>query len=134
MTKPIRLALERTLALLFSLLLPATGRRRGPGRPGHAPTPPCTLSGLRLLIHRTAVPGLSVALPAKSRARTGTGAGTPTPLHGAGPLVRPYLLAHERWQRQAERRAALVLALEGIDVGPWVIHGHRVGAPAGVAA
>jgi hypothetical protein len=132
MTKPIRLALERTLALLFSLLLPAIGRRRGLGRPGHVPTPPRTLSGLRLLIHRTAVPGLCAAPPAKSRTRTGTG--IPTPLHDTGPLVRPYLLAHERWQRQAERRAALVLALEGVDVGPWVIHGHRVGAPTGVAA
>ncbi|MGX4691250.1 hypothetical protein [Streptomyces sp. JNUCC 63] len=132
MTKPIRLALERTLALLFSLLLPATGRRRRMGRPGHAPTSPHTLPGLRLLIHRTAVPGLCAALPAKPRARTGTG--TPTLLHDTGPLVRPYLLAHERWQRQTERRAALVLALEGIDVGPWVIHGHRVGTPTGVAA
>jgi hypothetical protein len=58
-------------------------------------------------------------------------------LDGTGPLVRPYLLAHERRQRQTERRAALVLALEGIDIGPWVIHGHRIGAPAaplGVAA
>ncbi|MBR7678254.1 hypothetical protein [Streptomyces daliensis] len=50
----------------------------------------------------------------------------------AGPLVRPYFLAHER----QERRTALALALDGVDVGPWVIHGHPVGAPAavGVAA
>jgi hypothetical protein len=52
--------------------------------------------------------------------------------------VRPYLIAHE----QRMRRRALVLALDGIDVGPQVIHGHRVGepvvrrvsAPMGVAA
>ncbi|OEU96344.1 hypothetical protein [Streptomyces oceani] len=48
-----------------------------------------------------------------------------------GPLVRPYLLA---WERQ-ERRTALELALDGVDTGPWVIHGHRVGSPVvGVAA
>jgi hypothetical protein len=27
------------------------------------------------------------------------------------------------------RRRALVLALDGIDVGPTVIHGHRIGRP-----
>ncbi|WP_327344316.1 hypothetical protein [Streptomyces europaeiscabiei] len=27
------------------------------------------------------------------------------------------------------RRRALVLALDGIDVGPRVIHGHRIGSP-----
>jgi hypothetical protein len=27
------------------------------------------------------------------------------------------------------RRRALVLALDGIDVGPMVIHGHRIGRP-----
>ncbi|MFJ8675531.1 hypothetical protein [Streptomyces sp. NPDC093589] len=53
------------------------------------------------------------------------------PFDDAGPLVRPYLLAYE----QQERRTALALALDGIDVGPWVIHGHTVGAPVmGVAA
>ncbi|MEU8906408.1 hypothetical protein [Streptomyces mirabilis] len=49
--------------------------------------------------------------------------------------IRPYLVAHE----QRSRRTALALALDGIDVGPEVIHGHRVGspvpaAPMGVAA
>ncbi|PJE97416.1 hypothetical protein CUT44_12065 [Streptomyces carminius] len=42
------------------------------------------------------------------------------------PLVRPYVVAHE----QGERRRALALALDGIDVGPPVIHGVRVGAAA----
>ncbi|GAA0924523.1 hypothetical protein [Streptomyces thermoalcalitolerans] len=135
MPKPIWCAVERTRALilpLLSLLLPATGRRRRPGRPRHAPASPRTLSGLRLLIRHTAVPGLCAALPARPRTRTRSE--TSAPLQDTGPLVRPYLLAHERWQRQEERRAALVLALEGIDVGPWVIHGHRVGAPVGAAA
>ncbi|WP_236560690.1 hypothetical protein [Streptomyces sp. F-3] len=134
MPKPMRPALERTRApilSLLSLLLPATGRRRRPRRPGHAPASPRTLSGLRLLIRHTAVPGLCAALP---RPRTRTRPETSAPLQDTGPLVRPYLLAHERLQRQEERRAALVLALEGIDVGPWVIHGHRIGTPVGVAA
>ncbi|MFP1625783.1 hypothetical protein ACLB9X_11545 [Streptomyces sp. 5K101] len=49
----------------------------------------------------------------------------------SGPFVRPYLVAHE----QQERRNALELALDGVDVGPWVIHGHEVGMPVmGVAA
>lgn len=39
--------------------------------------------------------------------------------------VRPYLVAHE----QRSRRTALALALDGIDVRPRVIHGHRVGSP-----
>ncbi|MBA4864415.1 hypothetical protein H1V43_24280 [Streptomyces sp. PSKA54] len=47
-------------------------------------------------------------------------------------LVRPYLVAHEERERQRERRLALLLALDGVDVGPDVIHGVRVGV--GVAA
>ena len=42
----------------------------------------------------------------------------------ASPLVRPYVVAYEQY----ERRRALALALDGIDVGPSVIHGVRVGA------
>ncbi|MFC5801419.1 hypothetical protein [Streptomyces formicae] len=48
------------------------------------------------------------------------------------PLVRPYLLAHERCQaearRQRARRRALWLAVHGVDVGPRVIHGREVAA------
>ncbi|MET8247331.1 hypothetical protein ABZV31_24650 [Streptomyces sp. NPDC005202] len=131
MPKPIRLALERTLALLLPILIPATGRRRR-NRPGLAPASPRTLSGLRLLIRRTAPPGLLAGLPAKPR--NGVRTHVSSLLDDPGPLVRPYLLAHERRQQQLERRAALVLALDGIDVGPWVIHGHRIGTPVGVAA
>ncbi|SFJ80660.1 hypothetical protein [Streptomyces pini] len=43
--------------------------------------------------------------------------------HDPTPLVRPYVVAYE----QQERRRALALALDGIDVGPPVIHGVRVG-------
>ncbi|WP_344320524.1 hypothetical protein [Streptomyces macrosporus] len=47
------------------------------------------------------------------------------PADGDGsPLVRPYLIAYEQY----ERRRALVSALDGVDVGPSVIHGVRVGA------
>ncbi|WP_433451572.1 hypothetical protein ACQPXS_25480 [Streptomyces sp. CA-142005] len=137
MSKPIRHALERTLALVLALLLPATGRRRCPGRPRCAHAAPRTLSGLRLFVHRAAAPTLSGALLVRVKSRTAKRTQLATPLHDTGPLVRPYLLAHERQQQQTERRAALVLALEGIDVGPWVIHGHRIGSPAvslGVAA
>lgn len=42
-----------------------------------------------------------------------------------GPLARPYLLAYERDNRQAIRRLALELALDGVDIGPTVIHGVR---------
>ncbi|MDQ0943391.1 hypothetical protein [Streptomyces sp. V1I1] len=41
------------------------------------------------------------------------------------PLVRPYLVAHER-QQQAMRRA-LWLAVHGVDIGPRPIHGVQVG-------
>ncbi|MFE7810524.1 hypothetical protein ACFU5P_00730 [Streptomyces sp. NPDC057433] len=68
---------------------------------------------------------MSEALLAKARAARWAEACAP--LQDAGPLVRPYLLAHERRQRQQARRTALVLALDGIDIGPGVIHGHRVG-------
>jgi hypothetical protein len=61
--------------------------------------------------------------------------GLDTPLDGSAvALVRPYLVAYEqREQRreralQRERRRALLLALDGVDVGPDVIHGVRVGA------
>lgn len=137
MLKPIRHALERALALILALLFPATGRRRRRGRSGPAHAAPRTLSGLRLFVHRAAVPALAELLAQRMTSRTGRRSDHSVPLDDTGPLVRPYLLAHERRQRQVERRAALVLALDGIDVGPWVIHGHRIGTPAvslGVAA
>ncbi|MEU0082648.1 hypothetical protein [Streptomyces sp. NPDC006274] len=47
------------------------------------------------------------------------------------PLVRPYLVAHERREearRQRVRRRALWLAVHGIDIGPRLIHGVEVTA------
>ncbi|GAA1432430.1 hypothetical protein GCM10009601_53350 [Streptomyces thermospinosisporus] len=94
MPKPIRHALERVLAVILVLLLPATGRRRRRGRPAHAA--PRTLSGLRLFVHSAAVPALSEALVARSRTTKRTEHTAPL---CTGPLVRPYLVAHERQQR-----------------------------------
>ncbi|MEU2164248.1 hypothetical protein [Streptomyces sp. NPDC019208] len=58
----------------------------------------------------------------------------PTPYYRGedSPLVRPYLLAHERRQaearRQRARRRALWLTVHGVDIGPRVIHGREVAA------
>lgn len=68
------------------------------------------------------VPGWGVSAP--PRPHLGGAHHTPTP------RVRPYLRVHE----QRARRTALVLALDGIDVGPRVIHGHRVGSAVGASA
>lgn len=43
----------------------------------------------------------------------------------SAPRVRPYLAS----SAQHRRRVELALALDGIDIGPDVIHGHRVGTP-----
>ncbi|MCT2588395.1 hypothetical protein LHJ74_00275 [Streptomyces sp. N2-109] len=40
------------------------------------------------------------------------------------PIVRPYVTAYER----RERRRALFLTVEGVDIGPDIIHGLRAGA------
>lgn len=55
------------------------------------------------------------------------------PLRGEDtPLVRPYVLAHERSReearRQRARRRTLWFAVHGIDLGPRVIHGVEVAA------
>jgi hypothetical protein len=56
----------------------------------------------------------------------------PAPQSENGPLVRPYLLAHEKHRdearRQRARRRTLWLAVHGIDLGPRVIHGMEVTA------
>ncbi|AWI28888.1 hypothetical protein [Streptomyces tirandamycinicus] len=48
------------------------------------------------------------------------------------PLVRPYLLAHERRQAEALRGRArhrtLWLAVHGVDIGPRVVHGREAAA------
>ncbi|MFG2181407.1 hypothetical protein ACGFLS_22125 [Streptomyces abikoensis] len=124
MPNRIGLALLRTLSLVLNLLFPATGvRRRAATAPppqdscrtgtgtAHPTAPRRTASGLRLLIHTLTPPWLP---------------GTPGPRADLTPFFRPYRLTHE----QRRRRTALALALDGIDIGPWAIHGHRIGTPA----
>lgn len=121
MTHRIRPALKRTLARILAVLRPVTGAERP--RVGG----PRTASGRQLRARATAPPHL----PATSRSRTAPLDDAPAIDRAAGPLVRPYLVAYE----QEERRTALTLALDGVDVGPWIIHGHPVGNPVmGVAA
>jgi hypothetical protein len=77
--------------------------------------------------------------PGRHRARTAVAVPPPRPtrapdpvLRGEdSPLVRPYLVAHERREearRQRVRRRALWLAVHGIDIGPRLIHGVEVTA------
>ncbi|MFF8610168.1 hypothetical protein ACF06X_30140 [Streptomyces sp. NPDC015346] len=101
-------ALWRTLTRLLTPPAPAAA----------APAPPPrTATGRYLFIRRTA----PLHAPAPHRAEAPV-------LDPGGPLVRPYLLAQE----QRDRRIAFALALDGIDVGPWVIHGRLVGTGVGV--
>jgi hypothetical protein len=49
------------------------------------------------------------------------------------PLVRPYVIAHERRgrdevRRQRARRRALWFAVHGLGIGPRLIHGVEVAA------
>ncbi|MFD8998852.1 hypothetical protein [Streptomyces abikoensis] len=128
MPNRIGLVLQRTLALVLNLLFPATGARR---RAAAAPYDSCrtgtgtrpaarhvrTTSGLRLLVRALTPPPLP-GTPDRSAARA-----------DLTPFFRPHRLTHE----QRRRRTALALALDGIDVGPWAIHGHRIGTPAALA-
>ncbi|URM91155.1 hypothetical protein LUW75_15520 [Streptomyces sp. MRC013] len=97
--------------LVLGVFAPGTGRRRA-GAPPVAPAPP----------------------PAPRRARRAPGASPlpapRSPYRSAGPidgeataLVRPYLVAYEGRQRQAWRRAALVLAADfGVDLDVRNLH------------
>lgn len=117
MTHRIWSALQRTLIHTLAWLAPATGqRRRGISPARSTSTTRRTVSGLRLTIRALNPPHN----PAGHRPIP------PPPARKPDPLVRPYLLAHE----QHQRRTALALALDGIDIGPPVIHGHRIGTPA----
>ncbi|GAA3393890.1 hypothetical protein [Streptomyces roseoviridis] len=84
--------------------------------------PPAPVSASRTATGRCLVVRRSGPLRVPAPLRAATGADAPV-LDPGGPLVRPYLVAHE----QRDRRIALALALDGIDVGPWVIHGRLVG-------
>ncbi|MFE9921072.1 hypothetical protein ACFYQA_05690 [Streptomyces sp. NPDC005774] len=92
------------LALILSWLMPARGKRRRPAE-GLDSVEPITADSptRRLIISRDAV---GVGRPALFIEVDGL------------PLVRPYLIAHEREQerrRQKDRRTALTLATLGID-------------------
>lgn len=104
--------ISRLFEPLLRLLLPAPGRHRSPEA---TPAPHSTAP-------RAAVPPPLVAPRAAVPLLRGEDA----------PLVRPYLLAHERGREEARRRRArrraLWLAVHGIDLGPRVIHGVEVTA------
>ncbi|MFJ8697581.1 hypothetical protein [Streptomyces roseolilacinus] len=98
--------------LLLGLLAPGSGRRRaGTSRPAATPDIPT-----RREVPRTGLP------------RPRSPYGSTEPLDGrASPLVRPYLLAHERREGQARRRLLLVLAADfGIDLDTRILHGAGV--------
>jgi hypothetical protein len=114
-TDPTHSALRRGLVRALALLIPGTGRRRACRAPNSTAPVPRTASGLRLLVQPWNPPRL--------RSRRSRAALWGPPIEGdASPLVRPYLAAYER----QERRTALEVALDGIHVGPWHIHGPRV--------
>ncbi|MEU2114839.1 hypothetical protein ABZ567_04105 [Streptomyces sp. NPDC016459] len=82
--------MRSVLALLFSRLMPSTGRRRAAakGMP-IVRTPPADSPTVRLVITRDAVP-LGVGLPSLRSPRQ------PERLRGEDvALIRPYLLLHE---------------------------------------
>ncbi|MFE3887485.1 hypothetical protein ACFXPQ_32040 [Streptomyces lydicus] len=118
MSHRIQVALERALVRIIEFFFPfAQGNHRAaPGT--HPPHPTCTSWASAHAPAASRNPG------AARHPRAAAPADAPV-LDGPGPLVRPYLLAYE----QCARRAALALALDGIDVGPWAIHGHLVGTP-----
>lgn len=122
MSNRIRPGLARTLVQVAVLLLVCLVRAL---LPVSAPVsdvvrrPP----GYRILVAGAEIPVLPPYL--LRRRRSGKSA-TAAPCPAS--RIRPYLVAHE----QRMRRLALVLALDGIDVGPRVIHGHRIGSPVGV--
>lgn len=126
MTQRICSALLRALAGVLAFFAPPTGARRltlkAPPLRDKRPAPGRTTSGLGLLVALRNPPRLP-SPSARRRRRNGQWTDT-----AGGPLVRPYFLTHEHLRE--ERRRALALALDGIDIGPWIIHGHRIGAPA----
>jgi hypothetical protein len=106
----------RVLAVVVELLLrvrrPAPGRHRAAtaAPPGAVPPPPAVAA--------------AAAEPPSERHPVLRGEDTP--------LVRPYLVAHERSREEARqqraRRRTLWLAVHGVDLGPRVIHGVEVAA------
>jgi len=117
MSNRIRPGLARTLVQVAVLVLACLLRVLVP-----IPEPAVDLvrrpPGYRLLVAGAEIPVLPPYLLRSRRRAT-------APAHRPASRVRPYLVAHE----QRMRRRALALALDGIDVGPMVIHGHRIGRP-----
>lgn len=115
MMHPIHI--HRLIEPLLRLLWPPTGRRR---------------AGLQTCRARCQAAGTSWPAPAL--------AVPPRPRHAPdlvlrgedNPLVRPYLVAHERRElarlRRVRRRRELWCAVHGIDIGPRLIHGVEVTA------
>jgi hypothetical protein len=96
----------RFLEWVMALLAPARGRHRASQAPAPALVGPTVARRLRT----TQIPPRMVGEPIDGDATA---------------LVRPYLAAYE----QRERRTALLLALDGIDMpGPVWIHGVEVAA------
>lgn len=101
------------LALILSWLMPSTGKRRAtpPAPTEHHPLTDEPTTTLRVAASPTAL--LGVELPSHRSPRP------PAYLRGEDtPLIRPYLIAHEREQerrRQRDRRTAATLATLGID-------------------
>jgi hypothetical protein len=124
MSHRIRPGLARTLVHVAVLLLVCLVRALLPVPVSNVVRRP---PGHRLLIAGAEIPVLP---PYLLRRRRSSGSTTATAARRPASRIRPYLVAHE----QRMRRRALVLALDGIDVGPWVIHGHRVGSPVGSPA
>lgn len=117
MSNRIRPGLARTLAHAAVLVLACLLRALVPV-PAPVPDVVRRPPGYRILVADAEIPVLPPYL-LRSRVRA------TEPSYPLASRVRPYLIAHE----QRMRRRALVLALDGIDVGPWVIHGHHIGNP-----
>lgn len=117
MSNLIRPGLARTVAYAAVLVLACLLRALVPAL---APVPDVVRRppGYRILVADAEIPLLPPYLLRYRRRAT-------APPYPLASLVRPYVIAHE----QRMRRRALELALDGIDVGPRVIHGHRIGSP-----
>jgi hypothetical protein len=117
MSNRIRHDLARTLVQVAVLVLACLLRVLVP-IPAPVPDVVRRPPGYRLLVAGAEIPVLPPHLLRSRRRAT-------APARRPASRIRPYLVAHE----QRMRRRALVLALDGIDVGPMVIHGHRIGRP-----
>lgn len=116
--------MRTVLALILSWLMPAQGKRRAQAVPTQPPLTDEPTTTLRVAASPTAL--LGVELPSHRSPRP------PAYLRGEDtPLIRPYLVAHEREQerrRQRDRRTAAALATLGIDFSTLSLDIHGVTA------